>query len=111
MKSLVEFINESRVDERMYNDYVLVEPTGPAYDELEEEMVDAMVSNNYGDPNMFILLAKTAKEMAKKYPKHILIYEIPNGEVEQFEEDFENGEIVYDELVQLDPKYLEPIKK
>ena len=106
MKSLVEFINEAKVNERMYNDYVLVEPTGKAYDELEEEMADAMISNNHGDPNMFILLAKTAKEMAKKYPKNIIIYEIPNGEVEQFEEDFEDGAIDYEELVRIDPTEL-----
>lgn len=101
MKSLIKYINE-----RLYNDYVLVEASNKAYNELEEEMIDAMVSNNYGDPNMFILLAKEAKKMAKKYPKDIIIYEIPNGEVEKFEEDFEEGLIEYTELVRIDPNEL-----
>ena len=106
MKSLVEFIKESRnILERKF-DYVLVEPTGKAYDELAEEMADAMLSNN-SDPDMFVLTPTVAKDMAKKYGKDIIIWKIPSNDLEKFESDYEDGKFDYNELEEIDPKTLE----
>lgn len=98
MKTLVQFIKESMNNEP---EFVLVEPTGKAYDELEEEMADAMLSNN-ADPNMFILKRDVAKDMLKKYPKDIIVYEIPGGDMDEFESDFEDGKFDYEELVKIE---------
>ena len=105
MKSLTQFIQESMLSKNTLNEaeeeFVLVEPTSKAYDELEEEMADAMLSNN-ADPNMFILRREVAKDMLKKYPKDIIVYEIPGGDVEAFEADFEDGKFDYEELVKIE---------
>ena len=100
MKSLIQFIRENMLNEAE-EEFVLVEPTGKAYDELEEEMADAMLSNN-ADPNMFILKRNVAKDMLKKYPKDIIVYEIPGGDMGEFESDFEDGKFDYEELVKIE---------
>ena len=118
MKSLVEFIScnenslsldkyiqESKNIQETQEEFVLVEPFHKAYDELEEEMADAMLSNN-SDPNMFVLTKKVAKDMLKKYPNDIIVFKIPNDDLEQFESDFEDQAIDYEELEKLELKDL-----
>ena len=106
MKSLAEFIKESKtINERKF-EYVLVEPTGKAYDDLAEEMADAMLSNN-SDPDLFVLTPAVAKDMSKKYGKEIIVWRIPGDNLEEFESDYDDGKFVYDELEEIDPKTLE----
>ena len=106
MKSLKDFILENSEIKEAKVEFVLVEPTGKAYDELEEEMADAMLSNN-SDPNMFVLTPAVAKDMSKKYGKDIIVWKIPGNDLEKFEADYEDGKFVYDELEEIDPKTLE----
>lgn len=105
MKSLAEFLMEN-INERKF-EYVLVEPIRKAYDELVDEMADAMIHNQHGDPDLFVLRPNVAKDMAKKYGKDIIVWRIPGDNLEKFESDYEDGKIDYNELEEIDPKTLE----
>ena len=109
MKSLSELIYEelhsSNNIQEAQEEFVLVEPSHSAYDELSSEMADAMLSNNV-DADMFVLTKKVAKDMLKKYPNDIIVFKIPNDDLEKFEDDFENQAIDYEELEKLELKDL-----
>lgn len=101
MKSLVEFIHESLLKDKVKDKFVLVEPTNKAWDELSEEMADAMLSNN-SDADLFVLTIDAAQKIYNKYPDQIFIYKIPGGDLDKFESDYEDGKFVYDELEEID---------
>ena len=107
MKSLVEFLNENMFAEAKEDEFVLVEPIRKAYDELMDEMADAMIHNQNGDPDLFVLTPAVAKDMAKKYGKDVVIWRIPNDDLEAFESDYKDGKFDYEELEEIDPKTLE----
>lgn len=98
MKTLVQFIKESMNNE---SEFVLVEPIRKAYDELLEEMADAMIHNQNGDPDLFVLRMNVAKDLKKKYKDDVTVWAIPNGDLETFESDYEDGKFDYTELEEI----------
>lgn len=107
MKSLKDFILENNEIKEAKAEFVLVEPIHKAYDELVDEMADAMIHNQNGDPDLFVLTPAVAKDMAKKYGKDVIIWKIPGNDLEKFESDYEDGKFDYNELEEIDPKTLE----